>query len=230
MMSDFYSQQTQPDEQKDLAGQWRAWIGDPANRASLIQTGLSLMQPVGLGQTPLGHAAQAIGSGGEAADRIRKQEMEDAESARRDSEAESRSVLREARATAAEARAGAASSRIGVAGERLSLERDRMGLYEEGRRQQRLLNAQKQYAKEASDNALLGKPSVPFDEWLSSKGLSGLMGALAPAGGAPAAGSGLSSTVPGGAGGGQWFKVNPSALSRYPDAVQNSDGNWYVQR
>lgn len=52
-----------------LADRWRAWVQQPQNRTALLQTGLALMQPLSLGQSPIGHIADAIGQGGEARDR-----------------------------------------------------------------------------------------------------------------------------------------------------------------
>lgn len=46
-----------------LAEKWRAWINDPVNRASLIQTGLQLLQPISPGQSVIGHIGQGVGSG-----------------------------------------------------------------------------------------------------------------------------------------------------------------------
>lgn len=52
-----------------LVDRWRAWVQQPQNRTALLQTGLALMQPLSLGQSPIGHIADAIGQGGEARDR-----------------------------------------------------------------------------------------------------------------------------------------------------------------
>lgn len=49
---------------------WGDWMERPGNRQALLQMGLQLMQPVGIGQTPFGHIGQAIGAGGEAASRV----------------------------------------------------------------------------------------------------------------------------------------------------------------
>lgn len=49
--------------QPDLAGRWRNWLADPVNRASLLQTGIALLQPMTGGQSPIGHIASSIGQG-----------------------------------------------------------------------------------------------------------------------------------------------------------------------
>jgi hypothetical protein len=72
-----------------------------------MQFGVSLMQPVGLGQTTAGKIGQALGEAGEASSRVKEQETK-AEAAA------SLSTLREARASEAESRAGIARERIGT--------------------------------------------------------------------------------------------------------------------
>lgn len=61
----------------DLPGQWGQWLEQPGNRQFLLQAGLALAQPTGLGQTPLGHVAQAVGEGGEALTRIDEEARKD---------------------------------------------------------------------------------------------------------------------------------------------------------
>lgn len=57
-----------------LEDRWRNWMSQPANRAALLQFGISMMQPIGVGQSPMGHLGQAIGEGAQA--QGRQQEME----------------------------------------------------------------------------------------------------------------------------------------------------------
>lgn len=64
--------------QRNLNQEWEGWMGQPGNRQMMIQMGLQLMQPIGLGQNLSGHIGQAIGSGAAAADRaITGQEEQD---------------------------------------------------------------------------------------------------------------------------------------------------------
>lgn len=67
---------------------------DPASRAALLQIGLNLMQPVGIGQTAGGHLAQAIGAGGEEVtreeERQRKQDQAEEEMAIKERQAGAR--------------------------------------------------------------------------------------------------------------------------------------------
>ncbi len=55
--------------QRNLGQEWSSFLAKPDARRFLIQTGLNLMQPVGLGQSTLGHIAGAVGGGFEAIDR-----------------------------------------------------------------------------------------------------------------------------------------------------------------
>lgn len=113
-MSDIYGTPTQPPSQQDaqgpdLASQWRQWIGDPGNKAALMQFGLALSQPVGLGQNTLGHIGQAVGQAGAASDRISEEERAAQEQARKERDTDSRAESRTLMAQNAETRANAAS-------------------------------------------------------------------------------------------------------------------------
>lgn len=94
-----------------LADQWRQFLGDPASRTALIQFGAQLAQPMGFGQTPLGHFSRAVGAGGEAATRVGEIE-------RKDQEAESRNTKREADAQAVISRAQTAEANANTAAAR----------------------------------------------------------------------------------------------------------------
>lgn len=100
----------------DYAGAWRSWLGDPENRASLMQFGVSMLQPVGVGQSQLGHFASSVGSAGEAATRVRDEAM-----ARQKLQAETN--LREQSANLAEQKAATAAQNLGLQGELLELRR-----------------------------------------------------------------------------------------------------------
>lgn len=107
---------TQQNAGPDYAGAWRSWIGNPENRAALMQMGIALMQPIGLGQTALGHVGQAIGQGGEAADRVRAQSERSALQEAKTSELETR-------AASAETRAASAAANLGLQSENLELKK-----------------------------------------------------------------------------------------------------------
>lgn len=53
--------------QGDLGKMWDEFIGKPEGRAALASVGLALLQPIGIGQSPMGHVAQALGAGGASA-------------------------------------------------------------------------------------------------------------------------------------------------------------------
>lgn len=98
-----------------VAERWKSFLGDPDSRASLISFGLQLAQPMGFGQTPIGHFAQAVGAAGQTAtnrDKINRQDVE----------AESKQVLRESQANAATSRAETAAANAATAAARLQLQ------------------------------------------------------------------------------------------------------------
>lgn len=102
------AQAGQPTAADDLTSQWSNWMSQPANRAAIMQLGVSLLQPVGIGQTPAGQVGQALGDAGEAVGRVAADERAQAELDRRNRETDSRVSAREAGAANAETRANAA--------------------------------------------------------------------------------------------------------------------------
>lgn len=147
-----------PEQQMGLMGRWADWMSNDSNRAALLQFGLSMMQPVGLGQTPLGHTAQAIGQSGEAMGRIRTENM-------KQQDLDSKEELRSAQAGAQEARANTAATRASAASERLGLQREGLDLRRNNMRLTALVRLQKQHA----DEMLIApeKDRVPFRQWLA---------------------------------------------------------------
>src|SRR6266404_2687356 len=59
------------------SGQWDDWLNRPGNRTALLQMGLQLMQPVGIGQSVGGALAQGIGAGGEAVGRSEEADLKE---------------------------------------------------------------------------------------------------------------------------------------------------------
>lgn len=159
-----------------LKGQWDQFLADPKGRGALASFGLALMQPVGVGQSTVGHVGQAIGNAGEAVQEANTRDQ-------KQSEAESKAALREARATAAETRAGAAQSRAETAAMRAGAMGDRLGFQQrdieaknERNRLSNLLRAQSQYqqyvanTQKQNDNPLRTLPQEPilgFKEWVA---------------------------------------------------------------
>lgn len=77
------------EDPQSLGQKWNDFLSSDENRSSLLQFGLAMMQPVGIGQSSLGHIGQAIGAGAEASGRVRQQDIELEESqAKRRREAE----------------------------------------------------------------------------------------------------------------------------------------------
>lgn len=143
-----------------LSQEWKTWLDDPQNKAALMQFGISLMQPVGLGQSALGHLGQAVGAGGEAANRLAKEQLNE-------EEATSKQGLRESQATAAEQRATTAQARLEGAGVRDELRRQQI----ENSRLNAQLSAETKlttaYSKQKADHEFLnpGKPFPTFEQW-----------------------------------------------------------------
>lgn len=81
-------------------GGWQAWVSQPQNRAALVQAGIALLQPTGVGQSTAGHIGSAIGSGLEARDRVVSGQQEAAQRATENAIAQQEA---NARATAANA-------------------------------------------------------------------------------------------------------------------------------
>lgn len=150
-----------PEEMNELATEWRKWLDSPQNRAALMQFGISLMQPIGVGQSTLGHFGQALGSAVEARDRMAEQEL-------REQDIASRAAAREALATARESQAAVLEERARSNAAREALQKERNAT-------ERLKALHKMY--EAEIKALTdplrrkSEPVPSFEEWLQRKGL-----------------------------------------------------------
>lgn len=60
---------------------WQQLLESPEVRAGLLQFAIQALQPQPIGQSPLGGIAQAVGAGGEAAQRVREGQQAEAKSA-----------------------------------------------------------------------------------------------------------------------------------------------------
>lgn len=78
----------------------KSLFDDPASRAALLQIGLNMMQPVGLGQTAGGHIASSLGAGGEYVTRRAKDEREAEELATKAAQKERELDIRQQEANA----------------------------------------------------------------------------------------------------------------------------------
>lgn len=97
-----------------LIDQWGQWMGKPQNRAALMQFGIAMLQPMNQGETGSSHFANAVGSGGQAAETVTKQGQQQKAS-------EDTSTLKEAQANLAGERATHAGDTAALRGESASL-------------------------------------------------------------------------------------------------------------
>src|SRR5258705_3301584 len=176
------------------------------NKAALLQFGVSMMQPVGLGQSPMGHVGEAIGGAGEAM--TRRGDIN-----RKDEEAASKADLRTAQATVAEARAANAGQGAARAGDRLEMARDRLAWDREKYGTQNLIRVQGQYIRDRKahdDNQIFLPPAQrstfpDFDKWTAQNpSLATALGTGGTGGGSSSdagSGEGTSSAQSGGGGG-----------------------------
>jgi hypothetical protein len=101
------AQPATPTQGQDTLQQWNDWMSTPDNRAALVQFGLQLMQPVGLGQTPGGHFAQAVGSVGELGTRREEMDNKQRTLERQEADSDSLRTYRRDQADIGQERAGA---------------------------------------------------------------------------------------------------------------------------
>jgi hypothetical protein len=154
---------------EDLTGGWNKWINKPNNRAALMQFGIAMLQPMGFGETGLGHLASSVGSAGEAHQNVTK-EAQQAEKSSTEAE------LRESRARAAETTSNAAELRALQTGENQRLRAENQGTTTLARQLQAQAQARRAYDeyvhKTNQDNLIADKPAsiLDYPTWLKSGG------------------------------------------------------------
>jgi hypothetical protein len=79
---------------------WDTWTSRPENNAAMINFGLQLMQPIGPGQSRLGHWGEAIGAGAEASSRNVAEQQTREETERKADLAERKAQVEEERGSA----------------------------------------------------------------------------------------------------------------------------------
>lgn len=217
-----------PEQQSDLSGQWRNWMANEGNRAALLQLGVSLMQPMDFGQTPVGHIGQAIGSVGELGSRREAQQL-------KEREVSSKEELRASQAGLAEARAGTAGVGAARQADRLAFlmqqHQDRMQLAGQGQRLKALQDYGRQQAAHNREQILLPaaqRSAFPdIGTWAARNGISDVLGETTGQTGPetpipPAAGASASTAS---ASGGQAL---PPLASRVPGQTRiNRNGQSY---
>lgn len=121
--------QSAPMSDPGLFDRWKEWLGAPQNRAALLQTGLSLMQPVQPGQSQFGHIASSIGQGLGAAGRAEsRMGAERLAQQKLDRELEGEALDREIKRSGLELERLNTESMIGDRAQDTELARTRLGL------------------------------------------------------------------------------------------------------
>lgn len=128
----------------NLVDSWNKWVDKPNNRAALMQFGIAMLQPVGMGETGTSHFANAIGAAGQAHQNVTK-EAEEAEKSSTEAE------LRTSRAAAAETSANAAETRALYAGENAALRKQTSEATNLARSLQAQASAREKYEKYVND-------------------------------------------------------------------------------
>lgn len=135
------------------AGQWDDYLNRPGNRQALLQIGLQLMQPVGIGQNTGGHIAQAIGAGGEAVDRLASSDLKERVADAKLQNADEKLRIAQQNADSGAIRASAAAARSGSKkiGGLTDLMRARFARQDATAFEKQLDNDAKDLVKQASD-------------------------------------------------------------------------------
>jgi hypothetical protein len=143
-------------------------MGKPQNRAALLQFGIAMMQPLGLGETGLSHAANAIGEGAEASGRVSTNDL-------KQQQQQSQEDLRQAQAGLAESRAGAAERSADSALQRRQLGEENLELRKQNLQSTKLnslFRAQSQsnaaYQKAADEQELMTGKRPTYGDWLTA--------------------------------------------------------------
>lgn len=205
-------------------GQWDDFLNRPGNRQALLQIGLQMMQPVGIGQTAGGHIAQAIGAGGEAVDRGSnidlKERIADAKMADADE-----------KLTIAQQNADANTSRAATARERANAPKKSGGLtdaFKARAARQDAMNFDRQLDRDAKEilkqaNDVLGDPNSEVAKKYKGKTVPEIREMLRAERPKPKYGN-----VPTNEDDGEDDDATTPAAPQTPGAKQAPDGNWYV--
>lgn len=182
---------------------WNSWVDKPNNRAALMQFGIAMLQPMGMGENASGHFANAVGSAGEAHQRVTGQEQ----LARKE---DTSATLREATAGAREQTANAAELRALQTGENQRLRAENQSLTGASAALRAQTDAKKNYAKEKGDWELFHpkEPFPSFEDWSRENSATNPVGTTGVAG---------SAVAPSASGGGRQKWVD---LQRDPQLAQ----------
>ena len=199
-----------------LKNQWTEFFADPRAQGALLQFGLQMMQPVGVGQNGLGHFAQAVGASGEQLGRAEAIDFARRDQDRKDEDVDTKGILRSAQAETSESRAKAAEANANTAAIRAAALNDRNRLQQEALearqrmnrttnlvRAQGIYNRELQKIMERNTNQLRDKNAplevVPsFQEWVSKNPSLAVQLGIGADGGTPGGSAGGNSGAPAG--------------------------------
>lgn len=210
------------------AAQWDDYLQRPGNRQALLQIGLQMMQPVGIGQTPGGHIAQSIGAGGEAVDRAAAGDLRERIADSKLAVADEKLRIAQQNADSGAIRANAAASRATgkKVGGLTDLMRERFARQDATAYERQLERDAKDLAKQANDvmtpadsdvvKRYKGKTPVEIREMLRAERPMKKAGAGAESALLPDDTEDTSSDT--------------QQAPPYPGAQLAEDGNWYVKK
>lgn len=180
-----------------LADKWRGWVAKPSNRAALMQFGVAMLQPIQQGETGSSRFANALGSGGEASERVTNQAQKEKASEDTSQLRESNANLASERAShvgqTAELRAQNAGAVLDLKRQGLQMQQDRLqNVQQQGQTLNsiRLSNAYQNYVRDTTKQNSdplneSPQPVMDFDTWQQANGVKPAAGAAV---GAPMAG------------------------------------------
>jgi hypothetical protein len=162
---------------------WNSWVDKPNNRAALMQFGIAMLQPMGMGETGASHFANSVGAAGEAGQRVTGQEQQ----ARKE---DTSATLREATAGAREQTANAAELRALQTGENQRLRSENQQLTGASAALRAQSDARGKYAKEKQDWDLFHpkEPFPSFQDWSRENSATNPVGGVAGSASTPAVG------------------------------------------
>ncbi len=121
----------------DLVNRWMSFLAHPATQAGLLQFAASVLQPVGMGQSPLGQIGLALGDAGAAAGRVTAEQQQEQQRLIENQQSQEKLKLQSRGVAAEEQRAGTDAARaateaklgeknLGISQQRIDLEKERI--------------------------------------------------------------------------------------------------------
>lgn len=151
----------------DMAQQWSDWMDKPGNRAALLQFGIAMLQPMGIGESQIGHFASSIGSGAEAAGRVGREQLAEQMEASKEDLRAAQAELAEGRARTAGSASETAAGKLDIARQGLDLRRQQYGVQSWLNAQAKSQNAYNAYVNAYKATALPGDaPAMSQQEFM----------------------------------------------------------------